>query len=162
MSKLTHQQEAFAQAVAGGKTQSDAYREAYPKSLKWPDKTLWSKASELMANGMVLDRVQGLRRPAVERAELSVDAHIAKLAEIRDAALQAFDFGPAVRAEIARGQVGGYYVQKTEVVGSVFGQLSAQTKADMVVLLLNEKARRDALGHLPAPDIEDVQAKPCT
>jgi phage terminase small subunit len=159
MPNLTPQQLAFAQAVAGGKTQSDAYREAYPRSLKWPDKTLWSKASELMANGRVLERVQSLRRPAVERAELSVDAHIAKLAEIRDAALQAFDFGPAVRAEIARGQVGGHYIQKTEVVGSVFGQLSAQTKADMVVLLLNEKARRDAMVKLPTPDIEDVEAR---
>ncbi len=159
MISLTHQQEAFARAVAGGKNQSDAYREAYPKSLKWADKILWSRASELMADGKVSGRVQELRKPAIARAELSVDAHIAKLAQIRDAALEAADFSPAVRAEIAIGQVGGHYVQKTEIVGNVFGHLSAQGKAEMLLILQDEKARRDSEAKLPPPDVVDVTAK---
>lgn len=35
MTTLTPPQELFARRVAEGKNQSDAYREAYPKSQKW-------------------------------------------------------------------------------------------------------------------------------
>ena len=45
---LTPKQEKFAQEVASGKSQADAYREAYPKSKKWKDETLWA---EIAPNG---------------------------------------------------------------------------------------------------------------
>lgn len=59
---LTSQQEAFAQAVASGKSQSDAYRSAYPKSLKWKPDTVWQSASRLMACDKVSARVEVLRK----------------------------------------------------------------------------------------------------
>lgn len=59
--KLTGQQEKFALGVASGKTQVDAYREAYPKSNKWKDDSVYPKASALMANGKVSARVAELR-----------------------------------------------------------------------------------------------------
>ena len=58
---LTGPQEKFAVGVASGKTQADAYREAYPKSKKWKDETLWAEASRLMANHKVSTRVKELR-----------------------------------------------------------------------------------------------------
>lgn len=45
--KLTSQQEMFAQLVANGKNQSDAYREAYPKADGWKKVTVWSAASRM-------------------------------------------------------------------------------------------------------------------
>lgn len=63
---LTAKQEAFAQAVADGKTQSDAYRSAYSAS-KMADKTVWVKASELMADGKVSARVGELRAALAEK-----------------------------------------------------------------------------------------------
>lgn len=59
--KLTGQQEKFALGVASGKTQADAYREAYPRSKKWKDETVWSEGSRLMANRKVATRVNELR-----------------------------------------------------------------------------------------------------
>lgn len=59
--KLTGPQEKFALGVATGKTQADAYREAYPRSKKWKDETLWAEASRLMANHKVSARVKELR-----------------------------------------------------------------------------------------------------
>ena len=58
---LTAQQEKFALGVASGKTQADAYREAYPKSKKWKDASLYAQSSALMADSKVSKRVKELR-----------------------------------------------------------------------------------------------------
>lgn len=58
---LTPQQEKFALEVASGRSQADAYRAAYPRSLKWKDETVWSEASRLMADRKVFARVKELR-----------------------------------------------------------------------------------------------------
>jgi phage terminase small subunit len=63
---LTAKQEAFAQAIADGMTQADAYRKAYSAG-KMADKTVWVKASELMADGKVSGRVAELRAVLAER-----------------------------------------------------------------------------------------------
>lgn len=156
MINLTHQQETFARAVVSGKNQSDAYREAYPTSLTWPVKTLWTRASELMAEGKVAGRVKELRKPAVEAVEMSAKAHVARLALIRDAALQAGDHGPAVRAEMAIGQVAGHYVQQLEVKNDMFSRYSAQQKLELLVALDVEVERRQLL---VADDVQDVEVK---
>ena len=58
--KLTAKQEAFSQAIASGMTQADAYRSAY-SAEKMANKTIWEKASGLMADGKVAARVADLR-----------------------------------------------------------------------------------------------------
>ena len=57
---LTAKQEAFAQAVADGMTQSDAYRKSYDTSKMTP-KSVNEKASELMAHVKVTARVAELK-----------------------------------------------------------------------------------------------------
>ncbi len=56
---LTPKQESFAQAVASGKTQADAYRAAFNAS-KMKAETIQKRASELMARGEVRGRVKDL------------------------------------------------------------------------------------------------------
>lgn len=58
---LTSQQDKFALGVASGKSQADAYREAYPRSKQWKADTLYAAASRLMANSKVYARVGELR-----------------------------------------------------------------------------------------------------
>lgn len=58
---LTGKQEKFAVGVASGKTQADAYREAYPRSKCWKDEAVYVKASELMKNSKVLVRIAELK-----------------------------------------------------------------------------------------------------
>jgi uncharacterized protein YfaT (DUF1175 family) len=58
--KLTAKQENFAQAIADGMNQSDAYRIAYDASNTKPD-VVNVKASQLMANGKVAVRVDQLK-----------------------------------------------------------------------------------------------------
>jgi len=58
---LTPKQEVFAQNVASGKTQADAYRAAY-KSAKMKADTIYSRASELMADRKITGRVAAIRK----------------------------------------------------------------------------------------------------
>jgi phage terminase small subunit len=67
---LTQQQEAFCQElVLNGGHQSDAYRKAYPKSLKWKDNAVNTQASILCANGKIQVRVSELKAKVAQIAE---------------------------------------------------------------------------------------------
>jgi phage terminase small subunit len=75
--KLTAKQEAFAQAIADGLGQADAYRTAYDaEGMK--DSTIYSKASVLMSDGKVRARVDELKAQVAEKQlwsrEMSVKA----------------------------------------------------------------------------------------
>jgi hypothetical protein len=75
--KLTAKQEAFAQGIADGLGQADAYRTAYDaEGMK--DSTIYSKASVLMSDGKVRARVDELKAQVAEKQlwsrEMSVKA----------------------------------------------------------------------------------------
>ena len=64
--KLTAKQEAFAQGIADGLGQADAYRMAYDaEGMK--DNTIYSKASVLMSDGKVTARVAELKAQVAEK-----------------------------------------------------------------------------------------------
>jgi hypothetical protein len=75
-------QEKFAQEVANGKSQSAAYRIAYPKSQTWKDSSVWELASSLMANTKVSSRVAELRKELADRAIWTREQSVKILAEI--------------------------------------------------------------------------------
>ena len=64
---LTSRREKFAQCVADGKTQADAYRAAFDAG-KMKDATIHKRASELMCNGEITGRVQELRDALANKA----------------------------------------------------------------------------------------------
>ncbi len=68
--ELTPQREKFARALASGMNQADAYREAYPRSRKWKDASVYAQASALMADSKVSIRVHELKTAISERAEV--------------------------------------------------------------------------------------------
>lgn len=75
--KLTAKQEAFCQGIADGLGQADAYRSAYDaEGMK--DNVIYARASELMKNGKVADRIKELRSEVQEKQlwsrEMSVKA----------------------------------------------------------------------------------------
>lgn len=69
---LTNNQETFAKAIIEGKSQIEAYREAYPKQRS-SDKTCYENASRLMANSKIIARIQELRdqlaKPSIMTAQ---------------------------------------------------------------------------------------------
>jgi len=75
--KLTAKQEAFCQGIADGLGQADSYRAAYDaEGMK--DNVIYARASELMKNGKVTDRIKELRSEVQEKQlwsrEMSVKA----------------------------------------------------------------------------------------
>lgn len=74
---LTAKQEAFCQGIADGLGQAEAYRAAYGCE-DWKDNVIYSKASVLMKNGKVMERIRELRSEVQEKQlwsrEMSVKA----------------------------------------------------------------------------------------
>lgn len=64
---LTPKQELFAQEVASGKTQADAYRSAFNVKPTTKPETTYKRACELMADGNISGRVAELRAAIAER-----------------------------------------------------------------------------------------------
>lgn len=65
---LTPKQEKFVDGILEGKSQTEAYLEAYPKAKDWKRDTVWERASVLMHNNKVVTRLHELR---VERQDKS-------------------------------------------------------------------------------------------
>lgn len=115
--------EKFAQGVAAGKTQADAYREANPNCVerKWKDETIWSKASEWMADGKVAERVVELKGGVAERHKITVDDLIGELDEARVVALTALNpqSSAAVAATMGKAKLLGYDKQQVDIGGAL-------------------------------------------
>lgn len=67
MKKLTPKQEKFAQCIADGMTQADAYRAAF-NAKKMKPETIHKRASELMCKGEVAGRIADIKGELEEKA----------------------------------------------------------------------------------------------
>lgn len=124
--KLTPKQEAFAQAVASGNTQADAYRQAF-NATKMKAETIQQSASRLMADRKVSARVAELRKPVVEAVQITLEGHLKRLADLSDAAEKEGKYSAAVAAEVARGKASGLYVEKVAITGANGGPVQSVT-----------------------------------
>jgi phage terminase small subunit len=116
---LTPKREAFAQAVASGMSQADAYRAAFSVKPTTKPETVQQSASRLMADPIVSARVAEIRKPIVKRAQITLESHLADLQMLRDRALEAEQYSAAISAEVSRGKASGLYTDKVEHSGSI-------------------------------------------
>jgi hypothetical protein len=93
---LTGKQELFAQSVAAGMTQADAYRAAY-NAARMKTETIHVKACELMRNGKVAERVENLRTEVAEKALWSREQSIEALKGVVSNPDRAGDITQAVK-----------------------------------------------------------------
>ena len=113
---LTPRQEKFAQCVASGMNQSDAYRAAYSCD-GMADVTVNNEAYKTMQIPHISARVEHLRKPIAERVGRTLEQHIKRMDELSKKALKADEFASSIKAEENIGKVLGYYVNKTELTG---------------------------------------------
>ena len=116
--ELTPKQEAFAQAVASGLTQSDAYRKAYTVRPTTKPESVNQKSSALMAEVNIRSRVMELRERGADNAVLTREAHLEELKRLKMIALSMEDIKAAISAEQLRGKVMGHYIERQEVTGA--------------------------------------------
>jgi phage terminase small subunit len=74
--------EKFAQELVQGTSQRKAYRVAFPKSVKWKDETVDSKASNLAKNDKVLARVKELQEEISSKAIMTAQERLEFLSGI--------------------------------------------------------------------------------
>lgn len=120
---LTPKQEAFCIAYIETGNASEAYRRAYDaKGMK--EASVNREAKALTDNPKITARLLSLRQPAIEKAQITLAGHLQDLKALRDKAEQDGKYGPAIRAEIARGKASGLYVEKVDMTADVHGSLS--------------------------------------
>lgn len=120
---LTPKQEKFAQCVAEGMSQADAYRSSYNCKPTTKSDTIINKASELMRNGYITARVDELRKPIIAKVGMTLESHLEDLNRLRNLAAKAGQYSAAISAEVARGKAAGLVVSKTELSGQNGGPI---------------------------------------
>ena len=75
------------------------------------------------------ERVEEFRLELQRKYEVTYEDHIQQLAKLRDVALHNGAYSAAVNAEKARGQVGGLYIDRKEVLVS---RIDVMDKGDVV------------------------------
>jgi hypothetical protein len=128
---LTPKREKFAHAVASGKSQAQAYREAFTVAKMAP-KTVVEHASRLMADRNVRARVEELRAPIAEKAQITLESHLRDLLALRNLAAKEKQMAAAISAEIARGKASGVADDRLRVLGPDGGPLQQITRIELV------------------------------
>lgn len=111
---LTPKQERFAQLVAEGKTQADAYRGAFNTKPTTKPETIQNSAYKLMADPVISARVDELRKPIIESVGITLESHLKDLMALRNLAVKNNQINAAISAEIARGKAAGVSTDRVE------------------------------------------------
>lgn len=128
---LTPKQEKFAQCVASGMNNSDAYRAAYPcKNMSGP--AINEEAYRSVNHPDISLRIEELRLPIAERIGMGLESYLKDLIEMRNDAKADADHNPAIKAHELVGKALGYYVNKTELTGKGGEALSVKLTKEII------------------------------
>lgn len=113
---LKERRERFCNAIVEGDTAGEAYRKCYA-APKASQKSINERASRLLAEPEIAARIEELRAPVREKAQLTLEVHLDKLATLRDKAEERESWSAAITAEVSRGKAAGLYVERSELTG---------------------------------------------
>lgn len=122
---LTPKQEKFAQLVASGMSQSEAYKQAYP-GITMSDKTIYERASVLAKNSKIVTRLAELRKPIIEAHQYTLESYVKRMNEVAEMAFEQGQTAAGVKALENVGKVLGLYTNKTELSGPGGGPVTVQ------------------------------------
>jgi len=125
---LTPKQEAFCLTYIETGNASEAYRQHYKVDAMKPE-SINRLAKQLTDNVKIASRLAELRKPAVEKAQVTLETHLNDLKRLRDLAEAGEKYGPAVQAEVARGKAAGLYVERQEVKHTGFVQTVPESES---------------------------------
>lgn len=91
VSKLTAKQEKYVQGLVAGLSQREAYRKAYPNSVKWKDSAVDSNASTLFKNAKVLQSYNKLMGEHKRKALWTREESVNKLKWLIDKSIDSID-----------------------------------------------------------------------
>ena len=154
MPKLKNiRRETFAQEYLKGGNASEAFRIAYPSSLKWKQETVNKRASEVLKIGEVLGRVEELRFEAKERNMIETDDIVQLLADVIFDRREVIDYVETI--ETAGGEMTASTVTKRRSMSK-----SAAIERLCKMLGLDKSTKMEIAGKDGSPLMP--QAKPLT
>lgn len=106
---LTPKREKFAQQIAKGVSQADAYRAAFKARGK--DKTIHEAASRLAADGKVSARIAALRAPVVAKVRYEIENAMAECDEAIELAKEKGNPAAMVAAVQLKSKLNGLLVE---------------------------------------------------
>jgi phage terminase small subunit len=105
--RLTAKQDQFAQYVAAGMTQTDAYKAAYNCKPTTKPETIRQEASRLMNNPNIAATLANLRAPAMEQASITLEALLSELENGRQLAISRENPAAMINATMAKAKLLG-------------------------------------------------------
>lgn len=117
---LTPKQENFCLHYLELGNASEAYRKAgYSKGMS--DKTVNEASARLLKNSKVLARLEELRKPIIERHNITVDDLVRELEQARGFALSAetVQASAAISATMGKAKLLGFGSEKVEITGEL-------------------------------------------
>lgn len=115
---LTPKQEKFCLVYLETGNASEAYRQVYDASRMKPE-TVNRNAKHLLDNNKIVTRLEELKKPVREAAQITLQSHLEDLLKLRNEAVKANQFSAAISAEQLRGKAAGLYIEKKDVTGSI-------------------------------------------
>jgi phage terminase small subunit len=112
--QLTVKQENFCMKYIETGNASEAYRKAYDTKNMKPE-TIHKRASELLGNGEVTGRIEGLKKEHRNRHDVTIDSITLELEEARQLAISTEHASAAVSATMGKAKIHGLLVDKNEI-----------------------------------------------
>lgn len=114
---MTSRQEKFAREMVAGKSQADAYREAFPRSARWKESAVHSRASALAKSAEVAQLVEELRREADAAAIMDCrELRVALSARVREIVAEKGPTAELCRAADTLARVSGWLAPNSQAV----------------------------------------------
>lgn len=121
--------EAYAQGLAAGKKQKEAYIAAYPRAQNWKDCTVYSRSSELARRPDVIQRVDELRQSATSAAIMTITQRKEWLSDLIQNAEEATP--NRLKALDTLNKMDGAYIEQINVNGSINNPFSGLTTEEL-------------------------------
>ena len=134
--------ERFAQLLAEGRSQADAFKELYPNSRRWQADSVHEKASKLAAK--VRPRLQEFQRAAAERAVMTKEKYVNYLASVMLTPVGKVDAESILAQEVEDRVTGETVIRRVKMA-------SKMTAADLLAKALGfyEPEKRDQTFSFP-------------
>ena len=144
--KLTARREAFAQALAKGCTQADAYRVAGYKTDTAKPQTIYNEASKLASNPAIIERLAEISAPILDRINSTALSDVDLIKKtLRDAIIGTVKLnnGQLKAAELL-GKIHAIYVEKQQIEDTTprTAEAVAEQLTDMVKEIKAAQARQ--------------------
>jgi phage terminase small subunit len=149
---LTEKQEKFCRIYAT----EDVTRTEAARLAGYTDTTAPIAGSRFL-NGRdyphILVRIAEIKEELARKYEVTFDSHIRQLARIRDMALEKGQYAAAVSAEKSRGQAGGLYVSRSEIL---VGKIDQMSREDVIAEIAKLQQQFPVLMQSTSPTIDMV------